>query len=236
MKQRSMWAQARLAPWRWQDGMTGLMTGAALLGLLLWERPALMQLWQRVLEGWRSAAGLSGAHGPQTLQPPSTGLLLLTTAGVLGLYALSGRWHERLRPMRAVVRALCIVQASACLFFAWAPARFPYSVDQHLNGLLQLGADFLTMTPLMLTLGWGLLRLPFALRLLGMLSASAYFVVWIPHQVLLHAWVLEHGSVLFMPVLMLCFGPLLNGWLFVGLYAWLVSLTPRHLPMALEPT
>lgn len=42
-----------------------------------------------------------------------------------------------------------------------------------------------------------------------------------------HAWVLQHGSVLFMPVLLLCLGPLLNGWIFVALYAWLASLTPR---------
>lgn len=79
----------------------------------------------------------------------------------------------------------------------------------------------------MLALGWGVLHLPWRLKLLGPLLVVAYFMVWLPHQVLLHAWVLHHGSVLFMPVLLLCLGPLLNGWIFVALYAWLASLTPR---------
>lgn len=194
-------------------------------------RPTLMRLWQAVVQTWSEAAALPALTHATVLPPPSTALLLGTTTAVLALYALAGRWHERLHPLRVLVRALCLIQASACLFFAWTPALFPYGIEQHLTGLLWMGADLLTALPLMLMLGWGMLKLPWSLRVLGSLLVLAYFVIWVPHQVLLHAWVLAHGTVLFMPVLMLCLGPLLNGWLFVALYAWLVSLTPQTVPV-----
>ena len=220
-----------LAPWCWRDGAFGLMTGAVLCLAIVALRPALMQLWHNVVTLWSRAAGLTAMVAAPVLPPPSTTLLLGTTAAVIALYALAGRWHERLHPLRVMVRALCLIQASACLFFAWTPARFPYGIEQHLSGLLWMGADLVTVLPLMLMLGWGMLHLPWTLRVLGSLLVLSYFVVWVPHQLLLHAWVLAHGTVLFMPVLMLCLGPLLNGWLFVALYAWLVSLTPQRLPV-----
>ncbi len=219
-------AASQLAPWRWRDGFWGLLLGAG-WSLALWAlQPQLLQLWHDVVDLWSQPLGLGLSPLPQDAAPPSQELLLSTTALVALLYVAAGRWHERYQPLRVVVRAMCLVQGSACLFFAWFPARFPYAVHQHLSGLLQMGADFLMTVPLMLALGWGVLNLPWRLKLLGPLLVLTYFVVWLPHQVLLHAWVLHHGSVLFMPVLLLCLGPLLNGWIFVALYAWLASLTP----------
>lgn len=217
----------QLAPWRWHDGLTGLSIGAGLSLALLTLQPQLLQAWSAVVVWWGAALGLAVTSWPHNTPPPSAELLLGTSVAVVLLYLLAGRWHERYLPLRVVVRALCLVQGSACLFFALVPARFPYAVHQHLASLMQMGADFLLVVPLMLALGWGLLNLPWRLKLLGPLAVLAYFVVWLPHQVLLHAWVLDHGSALFMPVLLLCLGPLLNGWIFVALYAWLASLTPR---------
>jgi len=218
---------SRLAPWHWRDGFWGLLIGAACSLSLFVLQPLLLQAWHAVVSLWSQPLGLALTPLPQDAPPPSQTLMLSTSTVVALLYVLAGYWHERYRPLRVVVRALCLVQGSACLFFAWVPARFPYAVHQHLSGLLQMGADFLMTVPLMLALGWGVLHLPWRLKLLGPLLVVAYFMVWLPHQVLLHAWVLDHGSALFMPVLLLCLGPLLNGWIFVALYAWLASLTPR---------
>lgn len=227
MMQMPLHASSRLAPWRWRDGLWGLLIGAGWSLALFALQPRLLQAWNAVVTLWSQPLGLALTPLPQDAPPPSETLLLTTTALVALLYVLAGHWHERYQPLRVVVRALCLVQGSACLFFAWVPARFPYAVHQHLSGLLQMGADFITTVPLMLAIGWGVLHLPWHLKLLGPPLVLAYFVVWLPHQVLLHAWVLHHGSVLFMPVLLLCLGPLLNGWIFVALYAWLASLTPR---------
>ena len=227
MMHASAQAASRLAPWHWRDGLWGLLIGAG-WSLALWSlQPQLLQGWHTVVNLWGQALGLALGPLAQDAAPPSQALLLTTTVMVALLYALAGHWHERYQPLRVVVRAVCLVQGSACVFCAWVPARFPYAVHQHLSGLLQMGADFLMTVPFMLALGWGVLHLPWHLKLLGPPLVLLYFMVWLPHQVLLHAWVLQHGSVLFMPVLLLCLGPLLNGWIFVALYAWLASLTPR---------
>lgn len=219
--------EGALAPWRWHHAAIGLLLGA-LPSWALWQgREALLGFWSVVMVFWDGALGLQLARLPDLVQAPSA-LLTGSTALMTGLlFVAAGLWPEHWRPWRVVVRGLCLVQAGACLFFAWLPAHFPHAVQQHLDGLLQMGADLLLLMPWMLTFGWGLLNLPWRLRLLGPLAVLGYFIVWIPHQVVLHAWVLTHGTVLFMPLLLLCLGPLLNGWLFVALYGWLVSLTPR---------
>ena len=151
------------AVWYWRDGVCGLLTGLAFFLAVLMLRPTLLQLWNFILSQWGSAVGL--AMPAPDASPPSTVLLVSTALVVVGLYAWAGQWHERLYPLRVLVRALCLVQASACLFFAWAPAHFPHAVEQHLKGLLWMGAGLLTIVPLMLALGWGLLPLPWGRRL-----------------------------------------------------------------------
>ncbi len=225
-----------LALWRWRDGLLALAL-AAVQTLLLWQgQAALLQGWREVLAFWGTRLGSPGLGTHTALTPlPSVAWVLGTAVVTAALYLWSGRWPERHWPWRVLVRGLCLVQASACLFLLWAPARFPYGLAQHLNALLQLGADLMLTMPLMLALGWGLLRLPWHLKVLGPLAVLAYFAVWLPHQAVLHAWLLSHGSVLFMPVLFLCFGLLLDGWLFIALYAWLASLTPRVPAAEVQP-
>lgn len=225
--QTTIRSEGALAPWRWHDAAVGLLLGA-LMSLGLWHgREALLALWSVVMQFWDQALELGLASLPARVQAPSALLNGATALLAALLFGVAGLWPEHWRPWRVVVRGLCLVQASACLFFAWLPAHFPHAVQRHLDGLLQMGADLLLLMPWMLTFGWGLLNLPLRLRLLGPLAVLGYFIAWVPHQVLLHAWVLAHGTVLFMPLLLLCLGPLLNGWLFVALYGWLVSLTPR---------
>lgn len=227
---------AALAPWRWRDGLAALVLATAQT-LWLWQgQEALLRHWHAVLAFWGTRLDQPWLSAERALTPlPSTSAVLGTALAAAALYLWSGRWPDRHWPWRVLARGLCLVQASACLFLLWAPARFPYGLTQHLNTLLQVGADLMLGMPLMLALGWGVLRLPWRLKLLGPLGVLAYFAVWLPHQAVLHAWLLTQGSVLFMPVLFLCFGVLLNGWLFIALYAWLASLTPRTVAVGVRP-
>jgi Kef-type K+ transport system membrane component KefB len=63
-------------------------------------------------------------------------------------------------------------------------------------------------------------------KILAPVAFLAYFALMLPHKTLLQVWLLEHLSILFMPLLFLCFGALLDLWIFVALYAWLASTTP----------
>lgn len=48
----------------------------------------------------------------------------------------------------------------------------------------------------------------------------------VPHQVLAQALIMQHLSVLFMPVLYICFGAVFDALVFVALYSWAASNAP----------
>ena len=88
---------------------------------------------------------------------------------------------------------------------------------------MDMGYGFMWVIPPMLALGWGLLQVPLHQKLIVPCLVLAYFALMLPHKWLLQAWLLEHLSILFMPVLFFAFGSLLDLWIFVAVYAWLAS-------------
>ena len=129
-------------------------------------------------------------------------------------------------PLKYFVRLLAAVHATAIAFFAWATAQFPYDVADHVLGLTGAGFVLLMSIPPMLALGYYVLRLPLASKLLHTALMLAYFIAWVPFQAVLHLSVLRHLGVLFMPLLFFFFGALLNVLLFIALYAWAASRAP----------
>jgi hypothetical protein len=121
-----------------------------------------------------------------------------------------------------------VVQASALLFFMAYPTSFPYTITGHLAATLNAGFYLMLAVPVLLALGWGVLRIPLHQKLLVPMFMIAYFAVLLPHQALLHALVVLHFSALFMPLLYLCFGAVLDLMIFVALYSWLVSRVPAQ--------
>lgn len=220
-------------------GLRWLLLSAAPV-LLLWILKAhLMAFWQWVVSAWSGVLGLSlstrlsaqgdtlfwtatgdGSFAPSLTQIAATAVL--AAAVWLGSSRLSDRFH----PLKISLRALCLIQWSACLFFWLAPASFPYTISSHASALMGMGFGFMLAIGPMLALGWGILRMPLLHKILAPLAVLAYFALMLPHKTLLHVWLLEHLSILLMPLLFLCFGALLDLWIFVALYAWLASNTP----------
>ncbi len=223
----------------WPLAVQWLLLSAWPVALLWWLKPWLMRFWQAVFHFWSQPLALSlharlSPDGQSILWSaeddaafaPSSQQLMLQVFGVAAIWLTSGLFSDRWTPLRTTLRALCLIHLSSCLFFLWAPASFPYSISKHLQALMEMGLGFMLAIPPMLTLGWGLLKVPLSQKLLVPCLVLAYFAVMLPHQWLLHAWLLEHLSILFMPVLFLCMGTLLDLWIFVAIYAWLASTVP----------
>lgn len=208
---------------------------AALLAL----KPQLMAAWHGTMLWWSERlalplglvrtgdtaslewlVGYTGALVPD----PITGVV--TAAVVIAAFASTWWMSDRQVPLKYLVRTLCVVQASALLFFMFSPNRFPYTMTGHLAAMLNAGFYLMLAMPLLLALGWGVLRVPLYQKLLYPALMLAYFAVMLPHQALLHAVVVQHFSALFMPMLYLCFGAVLDLMVFVALYSWLASLAP----------
>jgi len=207
----------------------------------LFMKPGLVGFWDSVISFWAtrlqlpliasvinaSDPGLWSTQTDGTVMPSSL-TLMWTWLGVFSLWGMTHFFSDRFHPLKVTLRALCLLQGTACTFFMLAPASFPYTVTQHMHALLDMGYGLMLAVGPMLALGWGILMPSLASKILAPLGVLAYFAVMLPHKVLLHAWVLANGSALFMPVLFMCFGALLDLWIFIALYAWLVGQIPRH--------
>lgn len=208
---------------------------------LLWFQPWLKQFWLEVITWWASRLDLpltlTQVGAVQALQwqagyagslVPTAGNGAITAAMVVAVYAGTFWMSDRQTPLKYVVRALCLVQTTALLFFMVSPSMFSYTMTGHLTSMLDAGYYLMLAVAPLLALGWGVLRVPSYQKLLYPLLMLVYFAAMLPHKALLHALVLQHFSVLFMPILYLCFGTVFDLMVFVALYSWLASMAPAH--------
>jgi len=130
-------------------------------------------------------------------------------------FALSDGWI----PLIYLLRGMLLVEASALIYFAVLPARFPHTPDSYLAGLITSGMALISTVPLLFGLiyyifDFGLLRKA-ALTALTM----AHLTLFLPFQVLLQALILQK-TVLYMPVLYIIFGMPLDVLLIIAFYSW----------------
>src|SRR6476620_11123047 len=91
---------------------------------------------------------------------------------------------------------------------------------------MTIGYGVMVATPVMLAMGYYILNQSLLVKLLHTVLILAFFTILIPHQVLAQAFIMQHLSVLFMPVLYICFGAVFDALIFVALYSWGVSDAP----------
>ena len=228
------------APWS-ASRLAGVlaMTLAGLAGYALLI-PAMLRAWQWLFAVGRDQIGLDLLLGEQavglpgnlvfrfpelsavTPQPTGTAMLVtgLLTLGVLGLTWFLPR---RLAPLRALLRLLVAVQASAILFFTLSVEPFPYRVADYLFGLMATGLIAMAAVPVILGLTLYPLDLGWGRKVLITLLMLAHFGVLTPLLVLSHAWLVLHTGALVMPALFLGLGVLPFGLAFVAWYGWAMS-------------
>jgi hypothetical protein len=230
----------RVSPLAWRPLATSVLLGAALMGALLALSGPLLALWRDVMLTWAAAldiplrAGtgsqLFGWVGPQPSARPDGPLGLALLATVLLLLVASGRLPDRMTPVKYFVRIVCLVQLGSMLLFFLIPERFAHTVEDHLNAVLWSGWGVMTFGVFLLCCAQGVLRVPARTVMLHALLFLGYFVLMLPHKAVLHALILQHLSVLLMPLLYFWFGVLFDVVVLNALFAWMVSETPQPRP------
>ena len=233
---RMPWPERGAQDWRLRTALQWLIGAAWPLTLVLVLHQPLHTFWQWTLSTWSRLLGLSDMGWRETgeawrpLDPgalaPSSATLALSFGVILLIWLASGRLSDRFYPLKVTLRALCLIQLTASLYFWLSPASFPYTLSAHLNALLTMSHGFMLAIAPMLALGMGVLHLPWKHKLLAPLGVLTYFALMLPHKIMLHWWILERVSILFMPLLFWALGSLLDLWIFVALYGWLVSQAP----------
>jgi hypothetical protein len=217
-----------------------LAAQAALLPLVLclslwWARPLIDAFWRACMAFWAAALGLPFAMPPGLLTshraavtaaaPVSDALSAIILSATLAGFVFSYRLRKSWFPLRYPLRIVCVIQAVSVLYFQFPSQPFPYDVTSHGQELLTMGYALLLCAPLMLGLGYYMLNESLWKKLWYTALILLFFTLMVPHQVMLHALILQKGSLMFMPVLYFCFGAIFDALAFVALYSWAASNT-----------
>ncbi len=228
----------RNAPLRMGALLQSLISATLFTALLLWGKEPLMHWWREVILFWGVHLGIplfAGHSGSGLLLwmqvagtsvMPTRDIALATTASVIAIYGATFWMSDAMTPLKYLIRTLCVVQATAIVFFAFEPSLFDYTIPGHLQAILNAGYGVMLAVPVLLALGYGILPIRGRNRFLHTAAVLGYFALMVPHMAVLHALVLQDLSVLFMPLLYLCFGVVFDVMIFVALYSWLASRVP----------
>ena len=213
-----------------------------LCALLFWGKPQLLEFWRSAILYWSELLNLSfsvsnqmndaGDYisrltlGSQGAPMPDTTTMVVTAVVTLLALALSFGMKNAQLPLKYPLRIVCVIQAVTLVYFWISPSNFPYSIARHSEELMTVGYVVMLATPLMLAVGYYILNLSLWTKLFHTALILLFFAVMVPHQVLVQAFIMQHISVLFMPVLYICFGAVFDALIFVALYSWAVSKAP----------
>lgn len=219
----------------------------AFCALVFWAKPLLLAFWRACILFWSERLGLPfslstrlndagqyalqlSSHNDGSIGNPMPGnITLAVTAGVviLGLL-LSLRMKNASLPLKYPLRIVCVVQLITLIYFWISPASFPYSIARHSEELMTIGYVVMLAAPLMLAVGYYILNQSLFLKIFYTVLILGFFTVMVPHQVLAQAFIMQHLSVLFMPVLYICMGAVFDALVFVALYSWVASNAPAN--------
>lgn len=215
-----------------------------LCGILLLAEPYLMTFWRDTIIFWTSRMDIplqAQQHAPtigglrfewinainSSLMPDFTAKLVSALVTFL-LFALTTRMSSKLLPLKYLLRILCTVQTVALAFFSYLPSQFPYSIPDHMRDLISMGYMLILAIPVLMAIGFFVLHFPLVSKVTNSLAILGYFVVMTPFKVVLHAVLLYHLSLLYMPLLYICFGAVFDVLIFVALYSFVVSRLPEQ--------
>jgi hypothetical protein len=136
---------------------------------------------------------------------------------------------KRLTPITYLARAVLAVHATALIYFALWPLRFPHTPDSHLEGLMNAGIGLISIIPLLFAFTFYIFD--FGLWKKACLTAitMTHLALFLPFQILVQGLILQ-TSILYLPLLYIVFGVPLDVMLIIGFYSWGMTWEFRSRP------
>ena len=223
--------------------LQALLIPVVLCGLIWLAKPSIFELWRQCILLWSAQldvpftlatrlnqAGQYGLQFPGDLdggQLPSQTTLAVTALLTLAAFAASFAMKRATFALKYPLRIVCVIELAALAYFQWAPTPFPYHIARHSEELMSIGFVVMLITPVMLAMGYYVLKFSLWRKLLNTALILLFFTLLVPHQVLVQAMLMKQFSVVFMPVMYICLGAVLDTLMFVALYSWVASNVPK---------
>jgi hypothetical protein len=123
-------------------------------------------------------------------------------------------------PLVYLVRIMALFQGCSQVFFAFWPQWFPYTASGYIHTVLIASLGLITIVPIVLALTYYLFDFGLARNAALTLFTMGHLVVMVPLQYTVHAWVLYHTSLLYLPLLFLGAGLVVGVLVFIAFYSW----------------
>ncbi|MGQ3887982.1 hypothetical protein ACQUW5_02985 [Legionella sp. CNM-1927-20] len=160
---------------------------------------------------------------------PSAILWFFTLVLILVLFLLSFLISEPFTPLKYLFRAFLFVLATSLLYFYISPAYFPYDIEIYTRvGMMQI-LSLLFFIPWIFALTYYLFGYKFIRKIVMTAIVLIYFIIFGPFQNLLSAYIIHKFSLLYMSVLYIFFGLLIDIFILIAFYGFALSIEPRLL-------
>ena len=159
---------------------------------------------------------------------PSKKLVILNLIICFVVFALSLLLPKKWIPLTYLTRTLLLIQGSASVNRLLSPDFFPYTMKIYMLDSLTLCVYMLMVLPLLLGLVYYIFDFPVWRKCLLTILMLVYYLLFIPCQYTLHAYLIHEYSMIMLPVLYIFFGVLLDVLTFVSIYSFGMSWRSRR--------
>jgi hypothetical protein len=173
-----------------------------------------------------SAVHVSVPYFTRTAGPPSVAMWWIVLVVTVAVMVVSLMLPPRLLPLAYALRFLAAIQASALAFFGLARGSFPYDLAVYISGMLLIAAALIGIVPLILGLTFYVMDVRWSQKILLTAMIMGHLVVFVPLQYALQAYVVAHGSLIFLPACFIILGTMPEVMIVIALYGWGMSWAP----------
>jgi len=166
---------------------------------------------------------------------PSKTIWWITAIIVIMLFMSSFRIPSRFIPATYYLRAVLFVQSTALVYFFLFPGQFPFSLTSFFKGMISTSLFVTLLVPTVLGFTYFIFDFHLYKKVGLTVMLLAQMTMFIPLHYLAQAYLIYIFSLLFMPVLYLIFGVLIDVMIIIALYGWGMSWKARRSPGKLSP-
>ena len=130
---------------------------------------------------------------------------------------------DRFLPFAYLLRALAFIQTISILFFLFFSNYFPYSLASYHAVMMLAGLIFIGLIPLIYGLIYYIFDETIVKKLWLTALTMSHLLLLVPLQYFAHAYLIHEFSLMYMPILFLMFGLMIDVFVLIAFYSWGMS-------------
>lgn len=143
---------------------------------------------------------------------------------------------DRFIPFAYLLRALAFIQSISILYFLFFSNYFPYSLASYHAVMMLAGLIFIGLIPIIYGLIYYIFNETIMKKLWLTLLTMSHLFLLIPIQYFTQAYLIHEFSLMYMPILFLMFGLMIEIFILIAFYSWGMSWEAPIHPHVKEET